>query len=145
MVSRLIANSGKRSPRCQLWSGLVSRAGAPHRVNKVYICRKVLPTKDVPNIFTDFCFISPNYGLACSRLLEGYKVPLPPCIPSRLCGLLLDYTLERKCLKRVTLTEATMAEMSTSDCLEKFLECCYIYNKHVNLCLRGLRGLKEAP
>jgi len=110
-----------------LWSRLVSRVGTSHRVNLSAlhcICHKVLPAKDVPIIFTDFCFISRNHRLACSRLLEGYKVPGPKYSLSLWGLLLLHSTLKRKFLKRITLTDAIMAEMPTSDCAEKFLECC---------------------
>ena len=77
-----------------------------------------------------------------------YKVPCTLYF-STLCRVLMDPTLKRKFLKRITLTDAIMAEMSSSNCPKKFLECCY--NKQANLCLwvfklSGLKSVfKKAP
>ena len=76
-----------------LWPCLT--VGAFSMVNIIVlhcICRKVVPTKDLSIIFTDFCFISWKHGCGCFRLLEGYKVPCPLQLPA-LCKSVLEFTL----------------------------------------------------
>ena len=73
-----------------LWSGLVSRVGASHRVNLIAL----------------LIFVS----LAWARLLQWYSVPRPQSPFGVLC---LDHVLKRKFVKKVTLTEAIMVKIST--------------------------------
>ena len=59
-----------------------------------------------------FGLISRNHGLE-SRLWEWYNVPGPPYLPQNLLEAVVPRSLQRNFFKRVKLTEAIMAQMST--------------------------------
>ena len=118
-----------------LRSALVSRVGTSHRANFVAlhcICRTVLPTKDVPTIFSEICLMGyhvPGYWNDI-KYLERHTFPVSG-----------DFIWTRTWKKKLPLTRVTLSDaMPTRDCCKIFLECCY--NRPVNL---WLWSLKEAP